>query len=36
MKRDIEVNIAAKEREILDVKRNIEMLENSKSGLVAK
>lgn len=36
MKRDIESNIALKESEILDVKRNIEMLEHSKAGLVSK
>lgn len=35
-KKDIEATIQAKEREIADVKRNIEMLEHSKAGLFAK
>lgn len=35
-KKDIEQTIAAKEREIADVRRNIEMLDHSRAGLVAK
>lgn len=35
-KKAIEENIIMKEKEIMDVKRNIEMLEHSKAGLVSK
>ena len=36
MRKDIEKNIKDKEEEILSVKKNIQILENQKSGVAAK